>query len=71
MHEMCLPSEPEPDNSQKFSVYLFLALLGLHCCRLFSGCGKQGLLSVVVRRLLPAVVSLVAEHGLSSCDTRA
>ena len=64
MHEMCLPSEPEPDNSQKFSVYLFLALLGLHCCRLFSGCGEQGLLSVVVRRLLIVVASFIAEHRL-------
>jgi len=64
MHEMCLPSEPEPDNSQKFSVYLFLALLGLHCCRLFSGCGKQGLLSVVMRRLLIVVASFIAEHRL-------
>ena len=45
--------------------YLFLVALGLCCCaRAFSSCGKQGLLFVVVRRLLTAVASLVAEHGL-------
>ena len=39
--------------------------LGLHCCaRAFSSCGEQNLLSVVVRGLLIAVASLVAEHGL-------
>ena len=46
-------------------IYLFLAVLGLRCCaRAFSSCGEQGLLFVVVRRLLIAVASLVAEHGL-------
>ena len=30
----------------------------------FSGCGEQGLLFVVVCRLLTVVASLVAEHGL-------
>ena len=46
-------------------MYLFLAVLGLHCCtRVFSSCGEQGLLFLVVRRLLIAVASLVAEHGL-------
>ena len=30
----------------------------------FSGCGKWGCFQAVVRRLLIAVVSLVAEHGL-------
>ena len=35
--------------------------LGLCCCVLaFSSCGEQG--------LLLAVASLVAEHGLSSCE---
>ena len=44
---------------------LFLAMLGLHCCvRAFSSCGEQGLLFVVVRGLLIAVASLVAEHTL-------
>ena len=46
-------------------IYLFLAALGLRCCVLaFSSFGQQGLLFVVVRRLLVAVASLVAEHGL-------
>ena len=30
----------------------------------FSSCGERGLLFVAVRRLLIAVASLVAEHGL-------
>ena len=49
-----------------FFVYLFLAALGLHCCAwvFFSSCGERGLLFVVVRKLLIAVASLVAEHGL-------
>ena len=33
-------------------------------CTAFSSCGERGLLFVVVRRLLIAVASLVAEHGL-------
>ena len=46
-------------------IYLFLAVLGLHCCtQAFSSCGERGLLFVVVRRLLIAVASLVVEHGL-------
>ena len=46
-------------------IHLFLAALGLRCCaRAFSSCGKRGLLFVAVRRLLIAVASLVAEHGL-------
>ena len=44
---------------------LFLAVLGLHCCaRAFSSCREQGLLFVAVCRVLIAVASLVAEHGL-------
>ena len=44
---------------------LFLASLGLHCCMwAFSSCSEWGLLFVVVRGLLIAVASLVAEHGL-------
>ena len=46
-------------------IYLFLAALGLRCCAwAFSSCGERGLLFVVVRGLLIAVASLVAEHGL-------
>ena len=45
--------------------YLFLAALGLcRCAWAFSSCSEQGLLFVVVHRLLIAVASLVAEHGL-------
>ena len=49
-----------------FKIYLFiLAALGLRCCvRPFSSCGEQRLLFVVVRGLLIAVASRVAEHGL-------
>ena len=46
-------------------IYFFLAALGLRCCaQAFSSCGEQGLLFVVVCRLLIAVASLAAEHGL-------
>ena len=45
--------------------FFFLAVLGLCCCAwAFSSCGEWGLLFIVVRRLLIAVASLVAEHGL-------
>ena len=48
-----------------FKNYLFLAALGLRCCaQVFSSCGEWGLLLVVVRGLLIAVASLVAENGL-------
>ena len=44
---------------------LFLTVLGLRCYAwAFSSCGEWGLLFVVVRGLLIAVASLVAEHGL-------
>ena len=46
-------------------IYLLLAVLGLCCwARPFSSCGEWGLLFVAVRRLLIAVASLIAEHGL-------
>ena len=42
-----------------------MAALGLRCCaQAFFSCGERGLLFIVVRRLLIAVASLVAEHGL-------
>ena len=48
----------------KVFIYLFLAVLGLCCCmQAFSSC-ERGLLFVAVCRLLIAVASLVAEHGL-------
>ena len=46
-------------------MYVCMAALGLHyCARAFSSCGERGLLFIVVRELLIAVASLVAEHGL-------
>ena len=77
---------PDFFNLFIFIFYLFLAALGLCCCtQAFSSCSERGLLFVVVRRLLIAVASLVAEHGallsmwasvaaargLSSCGARA
>ena len=45
--------------------YLFLAALSLHgYAWAFSSCRERGLLLVEVHRLLIAVASLVAEHGL-------
>ena len=42
-----------------------MAALGLCCCVwAFSSCSEQGLLFIVVHRLLIAVTSLVAEHRL-------
>ena len=46
-------------------------MLGLCCCsQTFSSCGEQGLLFVVMLRLLTVVVALVLEHGLSSCGAQ-
>ena len=48
-------------------LYLFLATLGLRCCReAFSSYREQGLLFIVVRGLLTAVASLVVEHRLEA-----
>ena len=42
-----------------------MAVLGLHCCaQAFFSCGEWGLLFIAEHRLLIAVASLVAEHGL-------
>ena len=44
-----------------------MAALGLRCCaRAFSSCGEHGLLLVAVLRLLIAVASPAAEHGLQA-----
>ena len=50
-------------------IYLFIYFwprwVFVACCvQAFSSCGKRGLFFIAVRRLLIAVVSLVAEHGL-------
>ena len=58
-----------------FLIYLFIIKFVLHIYfwlhwvfvaahGLFSSCSEQGLLFVAVHRLLIAVASLVAEHGL-------
>ena len=45
-----------------------MAALGLQCCVwLFSSCGEQGVLFIVVCGLLIAVASLVAEHQSELC----
>ena len=42
-----------------------MAVVGLRCCVwAFSSCGEWELPFIVVRGLLLAVASLVAEHGL-------
>lgn len=46
-----------------FYLFVYPAVLGLHCCG-FSGCGKRGLFSVAVPRLLIAIASPIAQHGL-------
>ena len=52
-------------NKFIYFIYLFLAALGLCCCTwAFTSCGEWRLLFVAVRRVLIAVASLVAEHGL-------
>ena len=46
-------------------IYLFIAVLGLHCCaQAFSSCGEWGLLPTAVRGLLIVVASLAVEHRL-------
>ena len=49
-----------------------LAVLGLRfCARAFSSCGKRGPLLITVRGPLTVVASLIAEHRLSNCASRA
>ena len=47
-----------------FTYFIFGCIGSSLLHRLFSSCGKRGLDSVAVRRLLIAVASLVAEQGL-------
>ena len=53
-------------NFLKFIYFIFyhVGSLLLHAGATFSSCGEWGLLFVLVRGLLIAVASLVAEHGL-------
>ena len=47
--------------------YLFLVVLGLHCCAwAFSSCGERGPVFVAIHGLLIAMASLVVEHRLSA-----
>ena len=58
-------SSEGPWDIQRAKIYLFLAVLGLHCCMwAFSSCSKRGLLFIAVSGLLIAVDSLVEEHGV-------
>ena len=45
-------------------IYLWLHWVLICCVQAFFSCSKRGLIFVVVRGLLFAVASLVAEHGL-------
>ena len=47
-------------------IYLFMAVLGLHCCAWAFSSGERGLLFVVVLGLLMAVAFLAAEHWLQA-----
>ena len=53
-------------------MYLFMAVLGLHCCAWTSLVAAGGDYSLVaVHGLLIGVLSLVAEHGLQSMQASA
>ena len=60
-----LDHQGRPDSVFVFLIYLFLAVLSLHCfAQTFSSCSEQGLLSGLVSGFLITVASLVAEHRL-------
>ena len=48
------------------NMYLFIAVLGLHCCMGLSPVAEIGLLSSRSHRLLTALASPIVEHGLWS-----
>ena len=54
------------ENKQEDFFFFFFGCIGssLPHAGFFSSCVKWGLLFIAVRRLLTAVASLVAEHGL-------
>ena len=62
----CIQWDEQTSLIELLFIYLFiLAATGLRCCaRAFSSCCERRLLFVVVRGLLIAVASFVAEHGL-------
>ena len=73
---MAITSEPKtfPGNIQEVydnyllffkNIYLFLAMLGLHCYeQASSSCSDWGLLSICHAWALTAVASVVAEHRI-------
>ena len=69
----CLISSAKPlqITSTDALLILFLAVLGLHCCRISLVAERGGYSLVAVLRLLISVASLrehgLEEHGLSSC----
>ena len=55
-----------------FLIYFIFRCAGLHSfTRVFSGCGKRGLLVIVVGRFLTAVASVVVKHRLSGARASA
>ena len=60
-------------NHVAFLINLFIfAVLGLRfCARAFSSCDKRGPLFIAVCGPLTIAASLVAEHRLGSCGSRA
>ena len=79
--EICLPYRSLPFFKKTFLkfTYLFLAVLGLHCCVFFSRCGEGGLLSscgpraslVAEQEIQDVQASEVAARGLRTCSPQA
>ena len=64
-----LVSRTDPGTQQAlnkyFLNYLFMAMLGLHCCmQAFSSAARRGYSAVAMHRFLIVLASLVAEHRL-------
>ena len=65
MHKKTFIKKRVGQYKENYSFFFVLAEFSLCCCaQAFSSCVERGLLFVVVRGLLIAVASLVAEHGL-------
>ena len=63
--QTCVPCSESTVLLLKKYIYLFMAALGLHCCVGLSLVAVSGdYFLVVVCRLVLAMASLVAEHGL-------
>ena len=59
-----LPILPIFNSGAELLFFLFLAVLGLHCCMQALSSWERGYSLAVVHGLLIEVASLVAEHGL-------